>query len=127
MYDGAKIIVGLGIFVGVAAFPLWYSSASGQGRPQPDPVLPQDETACIESTEFMRASHMDLLDEWRNSVVRDGDREYMASDGNMYEKSLSRTCMSCHTNMSQFCDECHTYLGVEVTCWNCHVAPEGSK
>ena len=125
MYDGGKILLGLLIFVAAAVFPLWFSVASGKPPSQPEPKLPQDETACVESKEFMRASHMDLLDDWRDSVVRDANREYVASDGRKWKKSLSLTCMGCHANEAQFCGECHDYLGVEPNCWDCHVPPEG--
>jgi len=45
-------------------------------------------------------------------------------DGKTWDKSLSRTCMSCHTNRMQFCNECHTYVDVDPDCWDCHVEPE---
>lgn len=126
MYDGGKIVLGLAAFIALAAFPVWYAAASDQSDRKPDPVLPTGETECIESTEFMRASHMDLLDEWRNAVVREGKRDYVASNGKKWEMSLSRTCLGCHANRQQFCGECHGYMGVELSCWKCHVAPEGN-
>jgi len=125
MYDGGKVIVGLGIFVAVATFPIWFAAASGPAGPVPEPKLPDGGGSCIESTQFMRDSHMELLNEWRDSVVRDNKREYVAQDGQRWEMSLSRTCMSCHTSRTEFCTACHTKLGVEPTCWSCHVQPEG--
>jgi hypothetical protein len=126
MYDGGKIVLGLAAFIALAAFPVWYANASNESDQKPDLVLPTNETECVESTEFMRASHMDLLDDWRDAVVRDGKREYVATDGRKWDKSLSRTCLGCHGNRQQFCDECHNYLGVDLSCWDCHVAPEGN-
>jgi len=133
MYDANKIIIGLAISAALLGFPVWYSYAvvpedgDKDGNPdyQPQPVLPDGGEGCIESVEFMRSQHMHLLNEWRDSVVRDGDRDYVAKkDGKTWDRSLSRTCMSCHTNRMQFCNECHSYLAVEPDCWNCHVAPE---
>ncbi len=126
MYDGGKIVFGLAAFIALAAFPVWYASASDDSDQKPDLVLPTNETECVESIEFMRASHMDLLDQWRNAVVRDGEREYVATNGRKWDMSLSRTCLGCHGNPQQFCEECHSYLGVNLSCWQCHVAPEGN-
>ncbi len=133
MYDANKIIIGLAISAALLGFPIWYSYAvvpedgDGDGKPdyQPQPVLPDGGDGCIESKEFMRSHHMRLLDEWREAVVRHGDREYTAKkDGKTWERSLSGTCMGCHTNRQQFCQECHSYLSVEPKCWDCHVEPE---
>ncbi len=133
MFDANKIIIGLAVSAVLVGFPFWYSwgwapeDRDGDGTPdyKPQPVLPDGGDGCIESREFMRANHMILLDEWRNAVVRDGDRTYVAKkDGKSWDRSLSRTCMSCHTNRMQFCNECHTYVDVEPDCWDCHVEPE---
>lgn len=73
----------------------------------------------------MRESHMILLDEWRDEVVRNGDRLYTAEDGRQFMKSLSNTCMKCHYNKVEFCDKCHDYMAVgQPDCWNCHVEPK---
>jgi hypothetical protein len=72
----------------------------------------------------MKANHMDLLNEWRDLVVRDGKRIYDSFDGKEYIMSLSNTCMDCHSNKSEFCDSCHDYSGVIPYCWDCHVEPE---
>jgi len=121
MSDRVKIAVGLLLFLAVVLVPFWYPRAQGKLNL----VLPQGSSACIESAETMRASHMKLLDQWRTSVVRDGAREYVASNGVKYEMSLSRTCMRCHSNASQFCTPCHDYVGARLACWGCHLAPEG--
>ena len=97
---------------------------------------------------------MQLLDEWRDSVVRDGDRYYDTSKGTwhmrllgdvqdafadagerhyktsekkIYYKSLQVTCLDCHSNKSKFCDECHNYMGVTPFCWECHIEPKENK
>ena len=72
----------------------------------------------------MRNSHMDLLNTWRNSVVRENSRDYEATDGKVYRMSLTGTCLGCHTNKKEFCDRCHDYVSVAPDCWNCHVVPE---
>jgi len=72
----------------------------------------------------MKANHMDLLNQWRDDVVRKGVRIYKAGNGRKFEMSLSNTCMNCHSNKSEFCDECHGYGGVDPYCWDCHIEPE---
>ena len=68
---------------------------------------------------------MTLLNQWRDSVVRNGERVYVADDGTKYNMSLTKTCLDCHANREKFCDECHNYVGLEPYCWNCHVTPKG--
>jgi hypothetical protein len=81
----------------------------------------------VEDKTFMRADHMKMLKAWRDEVVREGKREYTAKDGRKFEKSLTGTCLQCHSNKEQFCDRCHNYVGAKPTCYNCHVIPEEVK
>ncbi len=125
MHDGTKIIIGLVIFLVLATFPIWYSAATGRSGYTPELEYPVGETRCVESKEYMRAFHMDLLNEWRDTVVRGGERTYTSEDGSHHDMSLSRTCMDCHANKATFCDKCHDHLGVNPDCWDCHVEPGG--
>lgn len=125
MYDAGKIIPGLIIFVILLTSPIWYSVASGRINFVPEPQIVTEEKQCVEPTLYMRENHMHLLDEWRQMVVREGERTYIASDGKEYEISLTDTCMKCHSNKKEFCDQCHDYAGVTPNCWDCHNAPEG--
>jgi [DsrC]-trisulfide reductase subunit J len=126
MYDGGKIITGLVIFLVLITFPIWYSLASGKGGIVPEPEKATG-TTCVESTEYMVTSHMDLLIQWRDEVVRGGDRFHKMPDGTMVEKSLTNTCLDCHKDKKKFCDKCHDYAAVTVYCWDCHIIPEGSN
>jgi len=122
MYNQGKIISGLVIFIVLITFPFWYNL----GKAAPAPVrqlTPAAKAAkeCIRSTEYMRAEHMQLLNDWRNMVVRDGMRLYETSSGKKYEMSLSNTCLECHSNKAEFCDRCHNYASVTPYCWDCHI------
>ena len=75
----------------------------------------------------MRKSHVDLLNRWKDSVVRDGHLRYVASDGTEYTMSLTLTCMECHSNKAAFCDRCHDYMQVSPRCWDCHTFPKGGS
>ncbi len=72
----------------------------------------------------MRKHHVDILKEWRDARVRDGDTTYISSTGKSYTIGLTSTCLGCHSNKADFCDRCHNYLRVEPNCFDCHVVPE---
>lgn len=97
----------------------------------PEEKIITEEEQCIEPTQYMRDKHMDLLNDWKESVVRQGARTYVASDGQEYNMSLTGTCLVvCHSNKAEFCDECHSYVGTKYVrltpdCWDCHNLPEG--
>ena len=124
MYDAGKIIVGLIIFVGFFTAPIWYDVSNGkQALKEPELVLPTSENqkVCVASKQFMRDEHMVLLNSWRNKVVREGEKNYVSSTGKIYNMSFEKTCLNCHSNTSQFCDRCHSYVGESPYCWDCHV------
>lgn len=127
MHDAGKIIPGLVIFVCLITFPIWYSVAHGKATYVPQPQIPTEEKQCLEPRQYMRDKHMQLLNEWRQSVVRDGNRTYVASDGKEHPMSLTGICLKCHSNKAEFCDQCHDYAGVKPGCWDCHNLPEGKQ
>ena len=87
-------------------------------------TLASEATECVESVEYMRANHMQRLDNWRNQVVRDAERTYTNTKGKEFKKSLTLTCLKCHKEKKEFCDKCHTYASVKPYCWECHVDPK---
>ena len=122
VYDKGKVIFGLIIFGALTTFPFWYNL--GKAAPAPELVLTEKaKTAkeCVRSTEYMRAEHMQLLDVWRDTVVRDGKRVYINPHGKSFNMSLSNTCLDCHSNKAEFCDRCHNYVSVYPYCWDCHI------
>jgi len=93
---------------------------------------------CVKDRETMLAEHMSLLIDWREGVVRQGDRSCVEINGEEYAKSLTGTCLKCHTDTQKFCYRCHVYANAlpawpsrssaadrpGIRCWNCHVEPE---
>jgi hypothetical protein len=126
MYDASKIVAGLAVFVVLATSPLWFNQISSASAEKPELQQPTNgSTECVEATEYMRSSHMDLLDQWRDTVVREDVRDYTSElSGKTYTMSLTDTCLDCHSKKSEFCDACHTYSAVSPYCWDCHVIPE---
>jgi hypothetical protein len=123
MYDSGKVITGLAIFVFLVIFPVLYNAVGGDGH-FPVPEKPTNSKQCVRPTEYMRTSHMVLLNDWRDEVVRSGKREFQVVDGIEYQKSLQNGCMSCHVSKVKFCDECHIYAAVKPYCWDCHIQPK---
>ena len=121
MRDRVWIFAGLAAFVALLTLPFWHTLGRARAASSPpNLVLPANQKDCVAPAAVMRAEHMKMLVEWREDVVRRGDRRFVAYDGKVYEKSLTRTCLGCH-NKEQFCDRCHAYSGVSGPyCWNCH-------
>jgi hypothetical protein len=125
MYHAKYIIPALIVFLAVVTFPFW---AKGKTPYAVDLKLPQGQTACIEATETMRTSHMQILDHWRDKVIREGEHIYTNAKGEKIAMSLTNTCMNCHSDKEKFCDKCHNSVGVAPYCWNCHLTtPKGVK
>ncbi|MEK6693084.1 MAG: sulfate reduction electron transfer complex DsrMKJOP subunit DsrJ [Nitrospirota bacterium] len=128
IYDGGKIFIGIIIFLSVATSPFLFNMGKATAKPDPKLDTPEiqkmKKKQCVEPKEFMRREHMKLLNEWRDSVVREGNMIYIGVGGEVYSMSLQSTCMKCHSNKKKFCDECHKYVAVKPYCWDCHIAPK---
>jgi hypothetical protein len=102
-----------------------------QAAPEPElSAKAKDAKKCVLDKYDMRANHMSLLDEWRDSVVRDADRLYTSANGHTFNMSLStgeNSCLGCHEDKEKFCDTCHTYASVTPYCWECHTNPKEIK
>ena len=122
------IIAGVTIFVIAALFPFWFNIGGPDAAQEPE--LSEKAKAakqCVLDKYDMRANHMGLLDEWRDSVVRDADRIYESANGGKFQMSLSTgedSCLGCHVDKEKFCDRCHTYASVDPYCWDCHTNPK---
>ncbi len=131
MYNGGKIILGIFVFLALATYPFYSNVGHAGAVPEPNTDTPAiqklAQKKCVEPAAYMKSEHMQLLNRWRDAAVRDGNRIYVASDGQRYDISLQNTCMKCHSNKKEFCDSCHTYAGVSPYCWDCHLAPKEGK
>jgi hypothetical protein len=128
MNNKALIITGVVVFLLIVLFPFWYMR--GKAAPPPEVELtPKAKAAqkCVRSTEYMQAEHMQLLDVWRDAVVRESKRIYVNPDGKEFNMSLSNTCLDCHSNKAEFCDRCHDYASVQPYCWSCHIEDPKEK
>jgi len=126
MYNGKYVIPGLIIFVALFTCPFWLNLLT-PAYAKPELAYPAGQKECVESVEFMRAEHMQVLNVWRDKVVREGKREYTAANGKKWNVSLQNTCMDCHSNKAEFCDKCHDSANVTPYCWDCHLEPKGNE
>ncbi|SFM74546.1 sulfate reduction electron transfer complex DsrMKJOP subunit DsrJ [Thermodesulforhabdus norvegica] len=127
IYDAKPILIGLAIFLGLSTFPFWYNGGKAATPPQPSLETPEiqkmEKKECVAARDYMRTSHMVMLNDWRTEVVRNGRRYYVTAGGATYPASLQLACMKCHSNKAQFCDTCHNYIGLKPYCWDCHLEP----
>ncbi len=122
MYNKRTIIPGLIIFVLILTSPIWYNGLKAGAMPKPE-LPPGGEKQCVLPTQEMRDTHMQLLNVWRDDVLRNDDRTTVVASGKTYRKGLQTACMQCHTNKEKFCDSCHVYASVTPYCWDCHLTP----
>lgn len=123
MKNKGLIITGLIIFFVIATIPLWYNLFAGTKAEMPKVEYTdkaKEAKVCVESTAFMKTEHMQLLDVWRDAVVRKTEGTYVSSSGKEFDMSLTNTCLDCHANKAEFCDRCHNYSSVRPYCWDCH-------
>jgi hypothetical protein len=115
----ASLVLALGAFLLAAGV------AGAAGAPAPGSVqrpaldAPRGER-CVEDTQLMRRSHMEMLKHQRDRTVHLGIR------GTPH--SLSG-CIECHANRNDgsvlgsdrhFCQGCHSYAAVRLDCFECH-------
>lgn len=130
IYGAKPIFTGIIIFFVLLTLPLWPNVRKVIPAPTPKLDTPaiqklaEKDRKCVMPTAYMRANHMQMVVDWREQVVRDGLREFDSPDGRKVNVSLSNTCMECHSNKTQFCDQCHNFVAVTPTCWGCHLEKE---
>jgi len=122
MRDRGIIWSALALFLALVTLPMWHNLSASVTGTGPKLVLPKHEKQCVAPAAYMKSSHMRLLMDWRENVVRQNTRDFTTSDGRHFNMSLTSTCLKqCHDGKGEFCDRCHTYAAVSLPCWNCHV------
>ena len=132
MYNKNLVVAGIVVFVAIAAFPFWFNIVKPASAVKaPDVELTEkakEAKECVRSKDYMTTEHMQLLDVWRDTVVREAKRIYVNPKGVEFNMSLSNTCLDCHSNKEQFCNRCHNYASVSPYCWDCHIDnPQGDR
>jgi predicted CXXCH cytochrome family protein len=85
---------------------------------------------CVESVEFMRRHHMEMLKHQRGETVHRGARD---------SKFSLKGCVDCHAvngadgkpvsfnDSKHFCRSCHDYAAVKIDCFECHASRPGES
>ncbi len=85
MYDGGKIIAGLIIGIGLLLSPFIYNAGKAAKAPEPElSAKAKEAKECVAPKQYMSAWHMHLLDDWRHTVVRDGERSFNTQEDNWW-------------------------------------------
>ena len=102
------------------------TSYSGPDRDASGNIVPTPKgEKCVEPTDVIRATHMDLLKHKRDLTVHQGIRT---------KKNSLKECINCHAtpgedgkiervfeeNSKHFCASCHRAASVELDCFECH-------
>ena len=128
MYDGGKIIPGLIIGLSLFLFPFFWNS--GRAAKAPVPQLTEKAkaaTECVAPTPYMRTWHMQLLDNWRQEVVRNGDR-YYDTKPKTWEMGWDRKVLEYWRNFiadtgpeyKGLKQDKVVYKSLQLTCMECH-------
>jgi hypothetical protein len=128
MHDGGKILIGLIIGVGLLLFPFYYNA--GKAAKAPDPVLTEkakEAKYCVAPTPYMQRYHMQFLDDWRHTVVRNGDRYYDTSEGTWHLKAMDILNYTVGEDLGKDLKGFYEgtegktfYKSLQVTCMDCH-------
>ena len=130
LYDFKYIALGLIVFFGLLFSAVLPNLGKTVAAPDPKLDTPaiqklaEKDRKCVMPKDYMRTNHMQMLVDWREAVVRDGQREFVNPEGKKFVASLSNTCLDCHSNKSKFCDQCHNYVAVTPNCFGCHLDKE---
>lgn len=90
------------------------------GVPAPHIVKPRGDK-CVADPAWMRRNHMKLLIHHRVGAVHHGDNQ-------LADRISIINCVNCHasakdnsvTGPGDFCQSCHAYAAVKITCFECH-------
>jgi hypothetical protein len=108
------------IVVAAAAAVTGFAANEVSSRvPKPQLIIERDGK-CVEETQFMRRSHMNLLRHQRDETVHKGVRETRHSLQGCVDCHASRKTGSVVGSADAFCEGCHSYVGVKPDCFDCH-------
>ncbi len=129
MYDGGKIIPALVIGVCLFLSPFIYNCLGTAGKaPKPELTAKAKEAKqCVAPKEYMTPWHMQLLETWRNDVVRDGDRYYNTNENLWWDYTFDPRFIEVWRRFYTSSEEQGTgmagkihYKSLQMTCMDCH-------
>ena len=107
----------VGVLLGIPAL-----SQAADRVPLPNPPRGKGEH-CVRPTEEMRMNHMKYLLHQRDLTMHEGIRTKTFSLKNCIECHVSKDANDQYIAINapgQFCQDCHSYAGVKIDCFECH-------
>ena len=96
---------------------------SAESSRVPKPVIEAAKgEKCVESADFMRRNHMELLKHQRDATMHQGIRTRNHSLNGCIECHASRKNNSVVGSDQNFCQSCHSYTAVTIDCFECHAS-----
>ncbi len=87
----------------------------------PQPVIERARGGqCVAPPAVMRRKHMVMLKHQRELTVREGMRGAKVDLQACVDCHASRASNSVDARPQDFCASCHRYVGVKLTCFECH-------
>jgi hypothetical protein len=115
--------VGKGLLLLVAALAFAAPVLAADSSRVPKPVIEAGKgEQCVESTDFMRRNHMELLKHQRDATTHQGIRTRNHSLNGCIECHASRKNNSVVGSDQNFCQSCHSYAAVKLDCFECHAS-----
>ncbi len=109
----------LGLFVCALALAAGLALPAQAGVPKPEITI-ANPGQCIAPVDVMRRNHMEMLKHQRVLTLREGIRGAKVSLNGCIECHASKTTGSVTGSDQNFCQTCHSYVGVKLDCWDCH-------
>ena len=107
----------------VAALAVAWPVIAADSSRVPKPVIEAGKgEQCVESTDFMRRNHMELLKHQRDATMHQGIRTRNHSLNGCIECHASRKNNSVVGSEQNFCQSCHSYAAVKLDCFECHAS-----
>lgn len=115
--------VGKGLLLLIAALTVAAPVCAADATRVPKPVIEAAKgEKCVESTDFMRRNHMELLKHQRDATMHQGIRTKNHSLNGCIECHASRRDNSVVGSDRNFCQSCHSYAAVNIDCFECHAS-----
>ena len=117
------------VLVAAALLLAWGTAAMAQGGRTPTPeVVIESQEACVAPPAEMRRQHGHMLAEQKDRTVRLGIRDEAVSLNGCIECHASSKDGSVIGTNQNFCQSCHSFVAVKLTCFECHQpTPEKGK
>ena len=110
------------LMLGLSITAIGGEKAQGQGV-EGSAKADKQGSVCVKPEEWMRRNHMEFIKHQRDQTVHLGIR---------VQKDSLANCVDCHVRYDsshqpvaidtkgEFCNSCHSYTAVNITCFQCH-------